>query len=104
MRDCFEPHHEPARSIYNAFQAEARRRKGRGVDAWMKAERDAVLREAARQAQSLGLRCPTMEEVTAAECGAMGSTDYGAKWAYGVVDAMRKGSTVLPVSGELKVG
>lgn len=90
MHDVFRPRHEPARSIYDAFQAEASKRKGRGVDDWMTAERDTVFREAAHQAQKLGLRVPTMDEVIRAERYASGSVDYGAKWAYGIVEAMRK--------------
>ena len=88
MRDIFEPRHEPARSIYLAFQAEAAKRKGRPVDAWIKAEREAVLRECAHQAQMRGLRAPSMDEVTAAERYAQGSADYGAKWAYQLVRVM----------------
>jgi hypothetical protein len=90
MRDIFEPRHEPARSIYHAFQTEATKRKGRSIDEWLAAERDAVFREATHQAQRLGLRVPTMDEVASAERYAAGSADYGAKWAYCVVDAMRK--------------
>lgn len=89
MQDIFEPRHEPARSIYNVFQAEATKRKERSVDEWLAAERDAVFREATRQAQMLGMRVPTMAEVASAERYATGSADYGAKWAYGVVEAMR---------------
>ena len=94
MRDIFEPRNEPAKSIYTAFQNEAANRKSRSVTEWVKAERDAVFREAAHQAQKLGLRCPTMDEVASAERYAMGSVDYGAKWAYGIVDAMHNGSNV----------
>lgn len=90
MRDPFEPRQEPARSIYLAFQEEAIKRRGRSIPEWTKAERDSVFRESAQQAQSLGLRVPTMDEVIRAERYAIGSIDYGAKWAYGVVEAMNK--------------
>ena len=90
MRDIFEPRHEPARSIYLAFQSEAANRKGRSTDEWLSAERDAVFREAVHQAQKLGMRVPTMDEVVRAENYASGSADYGAKWAYCLVEAMRK--------------
>lgn len=93
MHDCFQPRYEPARSVYDAFQKEAAQRKGRSIDEWVKAEREAVFREATHQAQKLGMRIPTMDEITAAERYARGSVDYGAKWAYGVADAMRKGSS-----------
>lgn len=90
MRDIFQPKHEPARSIYSAFQNEAKKRKGRSVEEWLTAERGAVLREATTQAIQMGLRAPTMYEVVRAERYATGLIDYGAKWAYGVVEAMRK--------------
>lgn len=93
MRDVFQPTVEPARSIYTAFQAEAKNRSGRSVEEWMTAELDAVYREAVYQAQALGLRTPSKEEVKSAERYAMGSADYGAKWAYRVVDAMQKTDT-----------
>lgn len=86
--DPFEPRHEPARSIYLAFQAEATKRKDRPFEEWVKAEREAVLRECALHAHKLGLRAPTMDEVTAAERYAMGSIDYGAKWTYQLVRVM----------------
>jgi hypothetical protein len=90
MRDVFQPTIEPARSIYVAFQEEAKNRSGRSIEEWMTAELDAVYREAVFQAQALGMRVPSREEVVSAERYAMGSADYGAKWAYKVVDAMRK--------------
>jgi hypothetical protein len=90
VQDIFEPRHGPARSIYLAFQKEAEKRKERSVDAWMAAERDAVFREAVHQAQRLGMRAPTMDQVIRAERYATGSADYGAKWAYCIVEAMQK--------------
>lgn len=93
MRDVFQPNVEPARSIYAAFQVEAKNRSGRSFEEWMAAELNAVHREAVSQAQALGLRAPSREEVESAERYAMGSADYGATWAYKVVDAMRKKTT-----------
>jgi hypothetical protein len=90
MHDVFEPRHEPARSIYKAFQAEATNRKERSVDEWIAAERNAVFREATHQAQKLGMRAPSLDEVASAERYAVGSIDYGATWAYRVVEVMRK--------------
>jgi hypothetical protein len=90
MHDIFEPRHEPARSLYNAFQAEAAKRRERSVDEWLAEERNAVFREATHQAQKLGMRAPSMDEVASAERYAVGSVDYGAIWAYRVVEAMRK--------------
>jgi len=89
MRDIFEPRNEPAKSIYLAFQAETAKRKGRSVDEWTSAEREAVYRESVRQAQKLGLHAPTIDEVAAAERYAMGSADYGAKWAYQLLRVMK---------------
>lgn len=90
MRDIFQPPREPARSIYQAFQAEAEKRNGRGTAEWVEAEKDAVHREAVFQAQKLGMKAPSMQQVTDAEGYARGSVDYGAQWAYGVVEAMRE--------------
>ena len=88
MNDFFKPISEPARSLYEAFQTEAGKRKRRSVKEWLAAEREEVLREAAYQAQKLGLRCPTMDEIVAAERDASGSTNYGAAWAYKVTNIM----------------
>lgn len=60
--------------------------------------RNSRLHEAAHQAQLLGLRVPSMEEVVSAERYAMGSVDYSAKWAYCVAEAMNKG---VPRQGTL---
>ena len=89
MQDIFKPRHEPARSIYEAFQREASKRKGRSIEEWTSAEREAVLREATSKAQQMGLRVPTMDEVVQAERCAMGHVDYGAKWAYRVTEQMK---------------
>lgn len=90
MRDIFQPTMEPAKSIYLAFQAEASKRDGRSDEEWQSAEREAVHREASIQAKKLRLRVPSSEDIAAAERYALGSVDYGAKWAYGVVNAMHK--------------
>lgn len=90
MHDVFRPSREPARTIYDAFQAEAKKRKGRSVNEWIEAERQAVWRAARDYAQQRGLRILSLEEVTMAENYAMGHVDYGAKWAYQVERAMNK--------------
>ncbi|WP_410199279.1 hypothetical protein [Burkholderia cenocepacia] len=90
LDDVFEPKREPARSIYNAFQAEATKRKGRSIDEWITAEREAVFREAVSQAQKLNLRPLSMSEIERAERSAVGSIDYGAQWAYAIVASMQK--------------
>jgi hypothetical protein len=88
--DIFRPLHDPARSIYDAFQAEATKRKGRSVEEWQTLEREAVLNAAVYQAHILGLNIPTIADVLNAETSAMGHCDYGSKWAYGVVRAMKE--------------
>jgi hypothetical protein len=90
MRDTFRPTFHPAQAIYDAFQAESKKRDGRSVPEWTKAERDVVWATARDHAQQLGLRVPTMAEVESAERNACGHIDYGAKWAYGVAEAMRQ--------------
>lgn len=90
VEDVFRPRHEPARSIYDAFQAEAENRRRRTAEEWAHAERSAVLHAATAAAARMGLRAPTMAEVEYAERGALGHIDYGAKWAYGVAEAMRR--------------
>lgn len=92
--DPFEPRKDPARSIYLAFQKETGKRKGRSVEAWTAAERDAVHAEAAAQAGRLGLRVPTVQEVAFAERSARGHIDYGAKWAFYVAEAMHRAPEV----------
>jgi len=90
MTDVYQPGAEPARSIYDAFQSEAKKRGGRKPEVWIAAERDAVLQEAVRQAEKLGLRAPTVQEVMRAEVSACGHVDYGSKWALRVAEAMRQ--------------
>lgn len=93
MRDVFEPRNEPATSIYLAFQAEAAKRQGRPLQDRLEAERAAVHQECQRQAEIRGLNAPTIDEVAAAERYAMGSIDYGFKWAYQLARIM------TPVAG-----
>ncbi|MDF0506627.1 hypothetical protein POK33_38395 [Burkholderia cenocepacia] len=86
--DKFRPVREPARSIHDALLREAAKRKVRTVEEWLTAERDAVLREAIFQAHKLRRRIPTLADVERAERLATGHTDYAAKWAIGVAEAM----------------
>lgn len=86
--DHFRPTREPARSIYDALQREASKRRGRTVAEWLSAERDAVLREAIFQAQKHGRPCPSLQEIELAERAAVGHSDYAAKWAYGVAEVI----------------
>jgi hypothetical protein len=89
MRDPFEPRHEPARSIYRAFQREAEGRKGRTPEQWQEAEITAVYVEANRQSDMLDLRPVTRDQVARAETYARGSIDYGLTWALQVVREMQ---------------
>lgn len=88
MSDPFRPSHQPAQVIYDSLTAETTHRKSRGVDEWIKKEREAVWRAARDYAQQHGLAVLTMEDVKKAELSAMGHTDYAAKWAYGVTERM----------------
>jgi len=90
MLDFFRPHTEPARTLYDAFQAEAEKRPERTCDEWIAKERMAMWHVATSYAQRHGLHMPTLDEVTLAERLACGHVDYGAKWAIGVAEAMRK--------------
>lgn len=90
-RDIFRPRHEPARTIYDAFQAEAAKRHERPTFSdWAQREREAVWRAARDYAQQHGLAVPTMDQVRDSEQYALGHVDYGAKWAYGVARAMEQ--------------
>lgn len=80
--DPWEPRCEPARTLYLAFQDEATRRKGRSVEEWITAEREAVWKAACSYARTNGKPEPAIELVARAERYAMGSIDYGATWAY----------------------
>lgn len=86
----FRPHQEPARSIHDAFQLEARKRKERALDVWIEAELQAVFVAAQLAAEQHGLRMLSLDEIKSAERYARGSADYGSKWAYTVVDSMRR--------------
>ena len=88
--NVFRPHFEPARTVYDAFQREAKKRPHKAGNNWIVAERNAVWSAARDYAQQHGLRVPTMAEVEAAENRACGHVDYGSKWAYGVVEKMTK--------------
>lgn len=88
--DPFRPRREPARSIYEAFQADAAHRRLREVEVWIREELDVVHNTAVRLAPSYGLRPPSIAEVEAAERRARGHVDYGLKWALYVVEAMRR--------------
>ncbi|WCT26641.1 hypothetical protein [Acidovorax temperans] len=79
--DYFRPREAPASLLYDAFQEEAKHRKGRDVDEWIRLELEAVHRAAVTYAEQHGLHAPTMEQVAAAERYARGSADYGSKWA-----------------------
>ncbi len=95
MKDVFRPRHEPAKTIYDAFQLEASERSGRTVADWQDAEKQAVWRAARDYAQQHGLRIPTIADVEHADLLAAGHTDYGAKLAYGVAQCMSEQRKVI---------
>ncbi|WP_244260505.1 hypothetical protein [Burkholderia gladioli] len=84
----FRPIREPARSIHDALLREGAKRKSRTVEEWLTAERAAVWKEAIAQAHKLQLRVPSIADVERAERLAHGHSNYAAKWAHGVADAM----------------
>ncbi len=88
MTDIFRPHTEPARTLYDAFQTEARKRSGRSIGEWIEAERAAVWVAARDYAQQHGLRTPTWMDVVEAEPFVYESADYGAKWAIRLAEKM----------------
>jgi hypothetical protein len=84
----FRPRFEPAASIYDAFQAEAKKRPLRSVEEWRREENAAVLKAATEAAQRFGLTPPTPDMVRSAEIYASGSVDYGSQWAVTLVQSM----------------
>ena len=88
----FRPHRQPAQLFYDVFEAEAKHRKDKTVEDWILDEREAVWRAARDWAQQNGKPVPTMDMVKKAETYACGHTDYGAKWAYALVEEMQKQS------------
>lgn len=88
MSDHWRPTTDPAKTIYDALQAEALKRSGRAVDDWIEAERNAVWTASRDYALKYGLRVPTLSVVERAEQSACGHTDYCAKWAYGMAAAL----------------
>lgn len=91
QRDVFRPRMEPHRSIYDAFQAEARKRKSRSVKEWTEAEMSAVYQAALAAAadQKFKLKQPTMDAVRRSELYARGSADYGLKWVCELLRSMQ---------------
>lgn len=87
----FRPKTEPARTLYDAFQAESLNRPNRMLDVWIDLERQAVWGAAKVYAQEHDMRAPTLAEVQICEQAALGHVDYGAKWAIYVAEYMRKG-------------
>lgn len=77
--DPFAPSHEPARTLYEAFQAEAQLRKGRPLVVWVEAELQAVHRAGCAFAAAAGWPAPSRPQVEAAERYARGSADFRSK-------------------------
>lgn len=90
MCDHFRPTSEPARTIYDALLTEAEKRDSREPGEWQRAELQKVWLAARDYAQQHGLRIPTMADVERADRQACCHTDYAAKVAYGVAEAMKR--------------
>lgn len=88
--DPFRPQPGPVQAIYDAFQSEAAKRKGRPGMTWIELERAAVHSAAREQARQCGWPEPGTAAVELAERCACGHVDYGSKWAHYIVDHMRK--------------
>ena len=88
MKDIFRPTREPARTIYDAFQEAALKRDKSKWSEWIQKEREAVYEAAVNYARNHDLTVPTMNRVEFEEDRAMGHTDYGAQWAYGISEYM----------------
>lgn len=86
--DQLRPRVEPAATIYDAFEKEAERRDADHLEESFQKEREAVLRAATEWAKKEGWYIPTMEDVENAEATAVGSADYGAKWALSLSNTM----------------
>jgi len=88
--DPFRPRTPEAAAIYDAFQAEASRRKQRPGLTWIENERQAVFQAACDQARLRGWPQPTLKAVETAERCACGHVDYGMKWALYLVESMKR--------------
>lgn len=88
-RSPFRPLNEPHRSLYVALQAEASKRAGRTPESATAAEIAALHRAALTLAPQYGLPSPTLDQVTAAETYASGSTDYQTTWVYALLRILR---------------
>jgi hypothetical protein len=96
MQGFFRPKTEPAQLLYDTFQNEAKKRPEKPVEEWILSERKAVWSAARDYAQQHGLRVLSLEEIEAAERYAMGHIDYGAKWAYRIVECWQKNPVKTP--------
>jgi len=91
MNDIFRPKHNPAQSLYDVFQTEAEKRPKRELEEWQRKEVMAVYEEALRwhERNPEKYKEITVADVQDAQRQAWGHVDYGAKWAYAVVERMR---------------
>lgn len=81
--DPFRPNRPLPRVVYDAFQKEAEKRNiDKSSLLWIKDERQAVYKAAKRYCKENGLPVLSLKEIEEAEQFAVGSADYGAKWAY----------------------
>ena len=88
MQDPFQPSRKPARLIYAAILAAAKKRAGVMPVVWVAAERENVWQVARDYAQQHGLQVPTIDAIMRVAQAACGHVDYAAKWACGVSECL----------------
>ena len=92
--DIFRPHTEPAATLYDAFQEEAKNRSKYEPKEWILNERKAVWKAAINYSCKNELYVPTLIEVEDVEKQAYGSADYGSKWAIKLANLILEKSNV----------
>lgn len=95
MFDPFRPQPGPVLAIYEAFQAEASKRKTRPGLTWLELERAAVYSATCEQARLCDWPIPDLAAVQFAERCARGHVDYGSKWSHYIVDHMKRSAAEL---------
>jgi hypothetical protein len=87
-------HYKPVfEAIRAELDAETRHRAGRAVEAWIRAERERVLREVNRQRALLAYDPVGIEAVERVERQAVGHSDYISKYAHAAADLVFRKET-----------
>ncbi|MCH8552502.1 MAG: hypothetical protein LAT62_11230 [Natronospirillum sp.] len=88
QRDIFRPRLAPAAQLYDAFvEAASHRNKADGLE-WIEFEIEQVHKEALRVAERYNFPAPSRDDVRKASDEASGHADYGAKFAFYVLETM----------------